>query len=295
MVTMPPEHPAPVMRILLAVDGSSRSDGAARFALWLAGRGAKVEVVTVAELPMEYRTGYPYPLPRREEIQRRTHDHLERVRLQLRRVGFRHVPKIHLGIEAPVRWIAKHAGNTDLVVLGKSTRNPLERLLSDDVPANVARLSPVPVLAVPKPTEIPFIRALAGIDFADASLRAAHRAASLLAPGGTLHLVHVRGAAAADDGDGPDPGARAARERLSELAAELTAAHAIETTAEVRLGPIEPSLLRAAEEVDAQMIALGSHGHGFVDRLLLGSTTMKLLRAAPCAVLVEPMAEGEAG
>jgi hypothetical protein len=43
-----------------------------------------------------------------------------------------------------------------------------------------------------------------------------------------------------------------------------------------------------AGSVGADLIATGSHGHGYVSRLVLGSVTTKLLRTAKCAVLVIP-------
>jgi nucleotide-binding universal stress UspA family protein len=47
-------------------------------------------------------------------------------------------------------------------------------------------------------------------------------------------------------------------------------------------------LLRLAGETKADLIAAGSHGYGFITRLVVGSVTSKLLRGAACAVLVVP-------
>jgi hypothetical protein len=49
-------------------------------------------------------------------------------------------------------------------------------------------------------------------------------------------------------------------------------------------------LLAYAARVGADLVAAGSHGHGFISRLVLGSVTTKLLRAARCSVLVIPPA-----
>jgi nucleotide-binding universal stress UspA family protein len=44
-------------------------------------------------------------------------------------------------------------------------------------------------------------------------------------------------------------------------------------------------LLRLAEEKDADLIVMGVHGRGAIDRALFGSTTHKIVRDARCAVL----------
>ena len=46
--------------------------------------------------------------------------------------------------------------------------------------------------------------------------------------------------------------------------------------------------LAAARENGADLIVVGSHGGGVVDRQFLGSTTLHLLRQAECPVLVVP-------
>jgi hypothetical protein len=49
-------------------------------------------------------------------------------------------------------------------------------------------------------------------------------------------------------------------------------------------------LLAFAASVNADLIATGSHGHGFVTRMLVGSVTTRILRCATCSVLAVPHA-----
>jgi hypothetical protein len=47
-------------------------------------------------------------------------------------------------------------------------------------------------------------------------------------------------------------------------------------------------LLRYAGDIKADLIATGSHGHGFVARMLIGSVATKIVRASSFAVLTVP-------
>lgn len=76
---------------------------------------------------------------------------------------------------------------------------------------------------------------------------------------------------------------RAARAALAARAAELPAALA--PTIRVDVGMPWRAICDAAEAERADLIVLGSHGYGGVDRLL-GTTAAKVVNHAPCSVLV---------
>jgi nucleotide-binding universal stress UspA family protein len=59
--------------------------------------------------------------------------------------------------------------------------------------------------------------------------------------------------------------------------------------------PIAETLLDVARERDAQAIVLGSHGHGPLGEVLLGSTTRGVLRRAQAPVIVVRHAEEHEG
>lgn len=62
----------------------------------------------------------------------------------------------------------------------------------------------------------------------------------------------------------------------------------ININSEVVFGVIPTDLLSKAEEVKADAIILGSHGHGLIDTML-GSTADKLIRSAKLATFVVPV------
>jgi nucleotide-binding universal stress UspA family protein len=53
-------------------------------------------------------------------------------------------------------------------------------------------------------------------------------------------------------------------------------------------GAVSRDIVRVAREMPADLIVMGTHGRSGVDRLMLGSTTEKLLRRTPCPLLTVP-------
>ena len=58
-------------------------------------------------------------------------------------------------------------------------------------------------------------------------------------------------------------------------------------------GQIGEALLEYANHATVDLIALGGHELGLVDRVLLGSIRTKVLRTAECSVLIAPPAPQE--
>jgi universal stress protein A len=75
--------------------------------------------------------------------------------------------------------------------------------------------------------------------------------------------------------------------------AAVVARHAIEPamlTTDVTDGAPAAEIVSYATENAIDLIVLGAHGHGFFDRLLVGSVAERVARHAPCAVLMVPHA-----
>jgi nucleotide-binding universal stress UspA family protein len=73
--------------------------------------------------------------------------------------------------------------------------------------------------------------------------------------------------------------------------AEIAARHPVEPgllTTTVLSGAPAAELARYAQERAIDLIVLGAHGHGLIDRLLIGSVAERVARHAPCAVLMVP-------
>lgn len=111
-----------------------------------------------------------------------------------------------------------------------------------------------------------------------------------------VHLIHVVQSVhipfaiepiAFDFGAYMRESAEKARVELGDLASR----HAIERgllTTSVLCGPPAAEIVGYAEDHAIDLIVLGAHGHGIVDRLLIGSVAERVARHAPCAVLMVP-------
>jgi nucleotide-binding universal stress UspA family protein len=180
-----------------------------------------------------------------------------------------------------------------LIVLGLREPRAAERWLARESLRRLIHLAHVPVLAVPAsarrlPTEV-----VLAVDFSEFSLRAANEVVRTVAAAGRLHLVHVALAVGESDGGSEltewQRTYRAGVERrLQELAVELGAVGTQAVQAHVLTGDPAGEILRLADEIGADLIAAGSHGAGFIGRILLGSVSSKLVHGARCSVLIVP-------
>lgn len=139
---------------------------------------------------------------------------------------------------------------------------------------------------------------VAGTDLSESSEQALQRAALLAgAYGARLTLVHVVPQSLWDDmgasltaalGLGAisaDAACAAVAERLQRRADEIATQHGLRCDVQVGVGRPAAELARIAATLAADLLAVGAHGaHPLRD--LLGTTAQKLLRLAPCPVLV---------
>ena len=73
-----------------------------------------------------------------------------------------------------------------------------------------------------------------------------------------------------------------ALEKLAELAPELGP----DVMVQVVAGTPHVEIVNLAEELQADLIVMATHGRGFVGHAILGSTAERVLRHSPCPVLI---------
>lgn len=140
-------------------------------------------------------------------------------------------------------------------------------------------------------------RIIAGVDFSPVSDAVVNRAASIArAFAARLVLLHV----AAPDPDfvgfdvGPqsvrDARARELRDEHRELQrrADDLRERGIDVEALLVQGPTVDTILGKAAHLDADLLVLGSHGHGALHRALVGSVSEGVLRRGLLPVLIVP-------
>jgi nucleotide-binding universal stress UspA family protein len=186
--------------------------------------------------------------------------------------------------------------DASLIVLGLGKHRPIDRLLGDEIAAQVARRAACPILAVPSDVTAPLRRAVVGMDFSRASLRAARAAVTLTTPPGHVWLAHVKAPLeiSTEAYEGATmiykQGVLSAFKKIEE---RLEKVDLLDVRPVILEGKTAEELLAFAASHRADLLVTGAHGRTLVERMLIGSVTTKLLRAASCAVLVIPPHHGE--
>lgn len=285
--------------ILIASDGGPGSEGAVRTGLALAReRGLPVEVLTVLQPIPRYGVNGLAPFPDGYALYETLQSGAlkDAVSRQLQTIGEEAAAwPVTVEVGSPAATIVRHAQRlgAGIVLVGAGEHAPLDRWLGEETALKVSRMATVPVLAVPRDaTGLP-TRALAAIDFSEHSLRAARAVLEVLGPRPRLFLVHLMWPAVEVE---PFPSLsewrrtyrEGAEARLEEIAAGLRAGRTLDTECLVSAGDPAEELLALATRLDVGVVATGSHGYGFIGRMVMGSVSTQLLRRATCPVLVAP-------
>jgi nucleotide-binding universal stress UspA family protein len=198
---------------------------------------------------------------------------------------------------------AANGGDVDLLVMGTHGLSGFQKFFLGSVTEKVLHRAKVPLLSISPsagkgPEALPEPRAiLMAVDFGPESQAvvrhgtwlAEHFGAKLIA----LHVVRVPYVVLNESSF--EPLTRMEVEKLTEslvskrrqdLEALLPASAGAERIAVVRVGAPFEALREAVEEYSADMAILGAGGHGDAGIRWLGSTCHKMVRLAPCPVMV---------
>jgi len=282
--------------LLVATDATTASDSAMRVAQAIARRTHREVIVLAVQLPSPMTApdmqlvSVPGPEEERRESLRL------QVRGQLRRVGIDQDWPIEVITGDPSATIVSVAARAEasLVVMGLGEHGLFDRVLGDETVLRVLRLGTVPVLAVaPGLNEMPR-QVLAATDFTPSSVRAASLAAQVMHPAGTLTIAHALSKDVdATNWTSVNAGFQGTMGRAFDLAiAHIGFTHSESIERCVLAGDPAKALLELADKTNPDLIVAGSHGHGFLTRLRLGSVSQTLVRRARCSVLVAPPVAG---
>jgi nucleotide-binding universal stress UspA family protein len=134
---------------------------------------------------------------------------------------------------------------------------------------------------------------LVPLDFSPASVEALEYAVWLAKQfHAAIHLVHVYPPDEASAAAGAGHLLLQSAEAIERLNEELTGIHRKHVptfcpeNCHIRAGRPHEQIVKLAREIHADLIALSTRGHSGLKRLLLGSTAERVVRSAPCPVLV---------
>jgi nucleotide-binding universal stress UspA family protein len=209
-----------------------------------------------------------------------------------------------------------HELAAELIVLGTHGRSGFERWVLGSVTERVLRQARCPVLTVPPRAPesaaepVAFKHIVCAVDFSDCAMHALDYAISLADEArASLTVVHVIELPPDIPREVHETVMLGPRDRRGYLALAEAEAQARLTDAVdgrvcgeqpiatvLRAGKPYREILRVAQEQSADLLVVGVHGRGAIDRMFFGSTTQHLVRQAACPVLTirtDQPAEGE--
>lgn len=141
-----------------------------------------------------------------------------------------------------------------------------------------------------------FERILFPTDFSDLSQAALSYAQQLAdAFEAELHCLHIvddayqywtaMGPESIPVGPPPENLMEVAHQRMAQFKSERLTGLKREPVTEVRIGRPFAEIIAYSREKNICVIVMGTHGRGAIAHMLLGSTTEKVVRKAPCAVM----------
>ncbi|HEU4492913.1 MAG TPA: universal stress protein [Rubrobacteraceae bacterium] len=275
-------------KILLATDGSEDAAQATQAATDLSSKsGSELHVVHVwHDVPGPYRHGYV-----KRELRRQGQEILDAEIQKIEESGGK-AAQAHLRGGRTTEEVVELGDELDagLLVVGSRGLQGMRRILIGSHSEDIVHHARLPVLVVKcGEGSWPPSRVVVGEDFSGDARKAGELAANIarllnarmLLLNAGPHLPRASGGEA-----------RETEEKLEGRAGELEEILGERPETGVATGDPADALIRAAQNGETSLVAVGSRGLKVVERVRLGSVSTKVLRAALAAVLVLPHAGG---
>ncbi len=263
-------------KLLVASDRSLFSEGAIAAAITFAKRcSSMLFVMTVVETNPEYETtGAEYLQKEKEEAVRYLASLKARVLKELPQCE----AIFRIGDSAS-RLIVEEAARhrVDMIVVGRRGRTGLEKVFLGSAAAKVIGHAPCKVLIVPKAARIECKNVLVATDGSEHAKTAAAEAVEI-AKRCASRLIAVSVAPS-------EEGQEKARSHAAGVAA-LAQRAGIDAEPIVLIGKSPERIAEFAKDRGVDLIVMGAYGKTGIRKLLMGSTTEKVIGLAACAVLV---------
>lgn len=274
-------------KILVATDFSRICDNALQHAVSLA-RSCDAQLHILHTRVVHTNLISPEPFGDDQDYTGRALEKLERLTTGM---DIRPITEVRKGAQA-ARVILDYAReiDADLVVMGTHARRKVRRFFMGSVAAEVLRLSKLSVLVVGSDHDMPaggYQGLVLPVDLAEQPTMLKQRASALPLGDNPLlrcihvfetdHLRHVYSDLRAD-------GKQRAVDRLDQLVkqAELPG----QTRQQVVTGAADEQVANSARDAEIDLIVMGRTSVSRMGQVLVGSTTDRVVRQAPCPVLV---------
>jgi nucleotide-binding universal stress UspA family protein len=293
------------MKALLAIDGSHESAVALETAASLTWPpDSRLEIISVVPTDVEVFGGpfaagvYTQNPDVRERLLDECRQLVDVAVERMRRPGLGVVGRVLDGRAASVIIDEAERVAAELVIVGARGHGTFERVFLGSVSAEVVDHAHCPVLVARRPTAWRVLIATDGSP--DASLGASFVAASGLFDAAGARVLNVIDVPAAwwlgmSPGEGMMASdvytsvvgeAGAHGQAVTAEAVRRLRTEGMEARSVVREGPAAVEIIAEAESWAADLIVVGTRGHGLLRRLLLGSTARTVLHHAPMSVLI---------
>lgn len=293
--------PALEVSVLAAIEGSVADVSALDWAADLAERASMglriMHVVENAPQPMMPHESYADAPALRGGRNRDARAMLEKAsaRIKERQPGLDVTPDFQMG--APAAVLIEQSGTARLLVIGATLHSRLRRLLLGSVSLACIQHAKCPVVVVPRGHKTrPLTQIVVGVDGSPASAKAVAFALSTAeATGASLTCVTGWNIEFVDGimvTDRDSPAWQATETRFANMVHKVVdplAAHCPDVVVTVDVRPVWPAyaVLESADEVDADLVVVGSRGLGGFLGLLLGSVGKRVIEHAnrPVAIV----------
>jgi len=263
-------------KLILATDGSQFSEGAIREAINFARKcSSKLYAVSVLETNPEYETIGSNVFEKEEaEVMA----HLESVKGRAAKEGL-DCEIILREASDPSQTIVDEAieKKVDMIVVGRRGRKGLLKALMGQVAAKVIAEAPCKVLVVPKAARIEYRNILVAADGSVHS-NAAVTEALAIAKQCESHIIAL--SAMRDESEREDANAYANK------VIDAAQKEGVSGEAVTPIGRSHNTIVETAGGRGVDLIVMGTYGKTGVKKLLMGSSTEKVIGKAGCAVLV---------
>ncbi|HUJ18392.1 MAG TPA: universal stress protein [Nitrospirota bacterium] len=276
MTTAPACPIGKLEKLLLATDMSDYSEGAIREAITFAAKcSSRLVACMTLETNPEFET-IGSNVFEKEEAEATAH--LEAIKARAAKQNVLCETVLRESTDAAEAFVGEAVEKkVDMIVIGRRGRKGVAKALMGETAAKVIAHAPCKVLIVPRAAQIEYRNILVATD-ASAHATAAVTEAIAIAKRCGSHLIAL--SAMRDEGERADAGKHAS------AAAEAARREGVSAEAVTPTGRSFTAIVETASGRGVDLIVMGTYGKTGIKKLLMGSSTEKVIGSAGCAVLV---------